>query len=171
MDRNEFYTLVAKYQDSIARILYRMVRSQEDTRDLMQDAYMQLWKHHQRLENQRAAFTFLYRVTVHLAIDWLRRRKYQVSNSTTELEQYGSAMPEDSHELFEAILACAQQLKPKQKAVFILKDMEGFEFEEIAVLMNTGLTNLRSNLYLARKKIKETLKKQYNITMEYWYDL
>ncbi len=171
MNETEFQTLVAKYRDSMARIIYRLVHSQEDTRDLMQDAFVQLWKHHQQMENQRAACTYLYRISINLAIDWLRHKKYQLLESATELAQLSSGTPKDSRELFEAILVCSRHLKPKQQAVFILKDLEGFEFDEIAVLMNTRPANLRSNLHLARKKIKATLEKQYNITMEYWYEL
>jgi RNA polymerase sigma-70 factor (ECF subfamily) len=171
MNETEFYALAARYRESIARIIYRLVHSQEDTRDLMQDAFMQLWNHHRQMENQRAAYTYLYRTAINLAIDWLRHRKYEIGESVIEPVQPGSGTPKDSRELFEATLACSRHLKPKQRAVFILKDLEGFEFDEIAVLMNTSPANLRSNLYLARKKIKETLAKQYDITMEYWYDL
>jgi len=171
MNETEYHTLVTRYRESIARIIYRLVHSQEDTRDLMQDAFMQLWKHHQQMENQRAACTYLYRISINLAIDWLRHKKYQMLESAAELAQLSSGTPKDSRELFEAILACARHLKPKQQAVFILKDLEGFEFDEIAALMNTRSANLRSNLHLARKKVKEILAKQYNITMEYLYDL
>jgi RNA polymerase sigma-70 factor (ECF subfamily) len=171
MNETEYYSLLAGYRDSMARIIYRLVHSQEDTRDLMQDACVQLWKHHQQLDNRRAACTYLYRTAINLAIDWLRHRKFQIVESEATLAQFSNDTPADSRELFEAILACSRHLKPKQQAVFILKDLEGFEFEEIALLMNSRPANLRSNLHLARKKIKEILEKQYNITMEYWYDL
>jgi RNA polymerase sigma-70 factor (ECF subfamily) len=171
MDQNEFHKLVSTYQDSVAGVIYRLIHSQEDARDLMQDAFIQLWKHHQKLDNQHAALTYLYRTAVHLAIDRLRRKKHGMVELTPEVEQLNAGMVKDSRELFEAIMVSAKWLKPKQKAVFILRDVEGFEFEEIAVLLNIPLANLRSNLHLARKKIKEILKKYYNITTEYWYDL
>jgi len=172
MDAQEFNTIVSDYQNSVAGIIYRLVRSQEDARDLMQDAFIRLWKHRQKLDNRRAALTYLYRTAVHLAIDRLRRRKFQMVDWTiAEVDQDTNGAVKDSRELFEAIMISAKQLKPKQQTVFILKDLEGFEFEEIAVLMNMTSANLRSNLYLARKKIKELLKRYFNITMEYWYDL
>jgi len=172
MDAQEFNTIVSYYQNSVAGIIYRLVRSQEDARDLMQDAFIRLWKHRHKLDNRRAALTYLYRTAVHLAIDRLRRRKFQMVDWTiAEVDQDTNGAVKDSRELFEAIMISAKQLKPKQQTVFILKDLEGFEFEEIAVLMNMTSANLRSNLYLARKKIKELLKRYFNITMEYWYDL
>jgi RNA polymerase sigma-70 factor (ECF subfamily) len=171
MDENDFYNLVTKYRDSIARIIYRLICSQEDTRDLMQDAFMKLWKHQRKLDNERAAFTYLYRTAVNLAIDWLRHQKSRKVDPLVEPDRISSANPGPPSELFGLIMDCAGKLKPKQKAVFILKDIEGFEFEEIAVLLNSSPANLRGNLHLARKKIRESLLKHYNLTVEDWYEL
>jgi len=171
MDEHEFYNLVTKYRDSIARIVHRLIHSQEDARDIMQDALMQLWKHQRQLDDQRAAFIYLYRTAVNLAIDWLRRRKSRKIDPAAEPDRIGLMNTGDTSEFFEVIMNCAQYLKPKQKAVFILKDLEGFEFEEIALLMNCSPANVRSNLHLARKKIKKSLTKLYDITPEYWYEL
>ena len=170
MTQEDFYSLLDRYQNPLFGTIYRMVHAWEEARDLAQDAFVNLWKNHEKMENQRTALTYLYRTAVNLAIDLLRRRKFVPSRLETEPFQIGEDA-HDIHELFEVIMKCTMHLKPKQKAVFILRDIEGFDFEEMARLLDMPVSNLRSNLHLARKKIRQTLKAHFNITLEYWYDL
>lgn len=169
MTIEDYYSILEQYQVSVSGMIYRMIHSREEARDLVQDAFINLWKNYEKLDNQRAALIYLYRTALHLAIDLLRRKKF--TPASLDAESLSIREDQDADEVYQAIIKSTVYLKPKQKAVFILKDIEGFDFEEIAGLLDMPVSNLRSNLHLARKNIRELLKKHFQITLEYLYDL
>ena len=79
--------------------------------------------------------------------------------------------PDEQDEMFHLIVQCSSKLKPKQKAVFLLRDIEGFSFEEIADTLKMSINNIQSNLHLARKNIRCLLESKYQLTWETIYDL
>jgi len=147
-----------------------MINSWDTAHDLAQDAFVKLWHYRDRISEDKPIFTLLYKIAVNLAIDHQRKSK----NRFVELhETFSSTSFEnlDNREIYQLILAISDRLKPKQKAIFILRDIEGFSFEEIKSIMNMPIGNVRSNLHLARKNIKNTLESDYNLSQELIYEL
>lgn len=67
-------------------------------------------------------------------------------------------------ELIEVIMRASEELAPKQKAVFIMRDLEELSVEEVCQALNMSPGNVKSNLYYARQKVSETLKRWYQAT-------
>jgi RNA polymerase sigma-70 factor (ECF subfamily) len=140
------------------------------SRDIVQESFARIWEKYASIKNDSRSFYLLYRIAMNLSIDYLRTSKNETDDIDSNLNILYEA-PKDSKELFEIILQCASQLKPKQKAAFILRDLEGFEFAEISDVLKTSVENIRSNLNLARKNIKNKLENRYEITEEFFYEL
>jgi RNA polymerase sigma-70 factor (ECF subfamily) len=170
MDRDQFAEILEMYQSAIISVIHKMINSWETARDLAQDAFIRLWHYRDKISAEKPIFTLLYKIAVNLAIDHLRKSK----NKYVELhESISSPSLEslDNREIYQLILAVSDRLKPKQKAIFILRDIEGFSFEEIKKIMNMPIGNIRSNLHLARKNIKYFLESDYNLSQEIVYEL
>ena len=147
-----------------------MINSWETARDLAQDAFINLWHYRDKINEKKPIFTLLYKIAVNLAIDHLRKNKNKFVELDKNLSLTAFENPEN-RELYNLILAISDRLKPKQKAIFILRDIEGFTFEEIKSIMNMPVGNIHSNLHLARKNIKKTLESEYQYSQEMIYEL
>jgi RNA polymerase sigma-70 factor (ECF subfamily) len=170
MDKQQFAEVLEIYQSALISVIHKMINSWETARDLAQDAFIKLWHYRDKISEDKPIFTLLYKIAVNLAIDHLRKSKkkfveFHDTLSNTSLEN------SDHREIYQLILAISERLKPKQKAIFILRDIEGFTFEEIKLIMNMPIRNIRSNLHLARKNIKNTLESDYNLSQEIVYEL
>jgi RNA polymerase sigma-70 factor (ECF subfamily) len=170
MDRNQFADILEFYQYAVITVIHKMINSWETARDLAQDSFIKLWYNRDKIKEDKPVFTLLYKIAVNLAIDHLRKNKnniiqIDVATLPTSVENL------DSKEIYQLILAISDRLKPKQKAIFILRDIEGFSFEEIKSIMNMSIGNIRSNLHLARKNIKKSLESEYKYSQEMIYEL
>ena len=170
MDKDQFAEILDIYQSAVISVIHKMINSWETARDLAQDAFVKLWHYRDKVSMEKPVFTLLYKIAVNLAIDHLRKSKNRFvelhdSVSGTSIENY------DNKEVYQLVLELSDRLKPKQKAIFILRDIEGFSFEEIKKIMNMPIGNIRSNLHLARKNIKNILESDYNLSQEIVYEL
>jgi RNA polymerase sigma-70 factor (ECF subfamily) len=146
-----------------------MVFSWEVARDLAQESFLKLWKGRKNIIKSIPVFTLLYRIAINLSIDYLRKKTIVNFEHLSEFNFNNS--PNINNE-FNTILAdCCKKLNPKQRAVFNLRDMEGLTFEEISDILQTNIGNIRSNLHLARKNIRQILFEVYQIDQEYFNEM
>ena len=170
MNEEQFSALIDKYQVAVISLIYKMISSRESARDLAQDTFIKLWNYRSKIKSDSPSFTLIYRIAVNVSIDFLRKKRPQVQDLDPEAFEDKSTRQERS-EVYQLILTCAVDLKPKQRAIFILRDIEGFSFDEIKKILNMPLSNIRSNLHLARKNIKRLLESKYEYSQELLYDL
>ena len=107
---------------------------------------------------------------MNVSIDFLRKKHPEIKEIDPETYEDKNTS-QGYKELYQLILTCSVDLKPKQKAIFILRDIEGFSFDEIKRILNMPQSNIRSNLHLARKNIKNLLNSKYEYSQEMLYDL
>lgn len=170
MTEKAFDEIVDRYARPILFIIRKMIGRREEADDLVQNVFVKLWEYRSALDLSKPVFTLLYKMAMNQSIDYLRKMKTQTAEP--EIMEFITAPPlEENEELQEIISKCSDHLKPKQKAVFLLRDMEGFEFEEISEILQIPVANIRSNLHLARKRIRELLEVRYQINLEYMHDL
>lgn len=168
MTHEHFNDIVLQYQKPVISVIYRMVFSWETARDLAQEVFLKLWKARTKVISDRPVYTLLYRIAMNLSIDYLRKKRNPVYEGIDE------NVYNDKNEIseFNKILSnCCNKLNPKQRAVFNLRDIEGLTFEEISEVMETSIGNIRSNLHLARKNIRQILFDVYQIDEEYFNEM
>ncbi len=151
-------------------VIYKMVHSRETARDIAQESFMRLWQKYQHINDIKKSFYILYRIAINISIDHLRKVKNLPFKMNSFIDEK-TAYSDDINEIYEIVIRCTSELKPKQKAVFVLRDVEGFDFSEISDILKMPVENVRSNLSLARRNIKNLLEIQYNITQEFLYEL
>jgi len=170
MNETQYAEIIRKFQSPLLMLIYNMVHSWETARDLAQDTFVRLWDFRDRIITEKPYFTLLYRIAINLAIDHLRKKKPDRLEFIETVPQASSGN-HDSDELRQIILFCARQLKPKQQAAFLLRDIEGFSIEEIGSILDMPLSNVSSNLHLARKNIRKMLETKYQLREENYYEM
>ena len=170
-DHQAFKNLVELYQGFVYSIAFRFTRDAEDAEDLTQDCFVRLWKN---LHNYNPGYklkSWIGKMITNICLDYLksasRKNKMNVVRMETHFEVGDTKQEKELHasELQNVILQLAESLTPKQKAAFILRDLEMLDVQEVCDLLNESAENLKSNLYHARKYIRENLLKHYKTSL------
>lgn len=168
-----FRHLVERHQAFVFRLAYRFVGRVADAEDLTQEVFIRLWKHLDRYRAEVKLTTWLYKIVTNLCLDFLKSRHNRKTNHTVELADYKgmvSALTADQplidEELYTVVDRLVADLSAKQKAVFILRDMEGVTMLEISGILSMEPGQVKSNLYYARKKVSELITLYYETRKE-----
>ncbi len=165
-----FRLIVSQNQSLVYAVAFRFLGSAEDAEDVVQEAFVRVWKHLPKYRFDVKLSTWLYRIVVNLCLDVLKssQRKQQKGNVKVNEEWSFNNPTADrevhARELHALIQEAASELTPKQKAVFILRDLEGLLVEEVCIMLSMSAGNVKSNLYYARQQMGEKLKKYYQTT-------
>jgi RNA polymerase sigma-70 factor (ECF subfamily) len=161
-----FGQLVAKYQDRLYNTLVHVTGSAEDARDVAQEAFVQAFIKLESFQRGSAFYTWLYRIALNLAISLTRRRT--VHASVEEMRQQTGAEPADNsdapserlerNERAIQVQAALANLAQEFRAVIVLREMEGYCYEDIAAMLEIPVGTVRSRLHRGRLLLREQLK-------------
>jgi RNA polymerase sigma-70 factor (ECF subfamily) len=168
-DRRAFEEIVLAKRERVVRTAYQIVGDLEDARDVAQGVLLRLWRALQRFDLERRFDTWLYRITVNAAIDFLRERGPRgflqpLADETGERiadPAPGADAAADLAALQRAFLRLAARLAPKQRAAFVLKDIEGLETSEVARILGVTESTVRNHLLQARRLMREAMLREY----------
>jgi RNA polymerase sigma-70 factor (ECF subfamily) len=170
-DSTAYRGLVEKYQGRVYSMVYGMVRNREDARDITQDAFVKAYRKLDSFRTESSFYTWLYKIAMNLAIDFLRKRKRR---STGEFDEgiasrdSGGDISDIHHaesprraverkQLYSAIMEALQKLPEDQRQVILLRELEGLSYKEIADVMGVKEGTVMSRLFYARKKLQKLL--------------
>jgi RNA polymerase sigma-70 factor (ECF subfamily) len=153
-------SIIHTYQRPLVSIACRMLGNLDEARDAVQETFIRFWKRNAQIEGD--PFHLLSRILINHCIDLLRQKRRRtilslewISGLTT------SENPEhnlDHKNLKSEIMKSADRLKPKQKAVFLLRDVEEYSIKETADILGDSENQVRVNLHLARKNMRKWLR-------------
>lgn len=165
-DRNAFEELYSRHHRRVYSLCLRMTGNPSEAEDLTQDVFVQLFRRIGSYRGEAAFSTWLHRLTVNQVLMRLRKKdiKFEVTTADGELpikaeENNGNfVLPPfvDSIALETAIA----QLPTGYRTVFVLHDIEGYEHEEIASLLNITVGTSKSQLHKARLKLRSLISKK-----------
>jgi RNA polymerase sigma-70 factor (ECF subfamily) len=166
-DANAFRKLVDNYQGMVYVFAFRMLCHEEDAKDVVQETFIKVWRNLGKYNAALKFTTWLYKITANCCYDHLRKGKQrkqhveidQVKHACEQMLQSNVEQKIINEDLAAVIGLLTHELTPKQKLVFTLKELEGFEVNEISAITNLSPEKIKSNLYLARKNIREQLEK------------
>ncbi len=168
-DVQAFDTLVRRYKDQLLNYVYRFVGNRNDAEDLVQETFLRVYKNKHYYKEIAKFSTWVYTIAGNLAKTELRRRKrrkiFSVSNFVNEERDYDipdtDKNPEREVEgsLKDDIIQKAiEKLPAKFKEVILLRDVQGFAYEEISQILNIPLGTVKSRVNRGRLKLQEDLK-------------
>lgn len=159
MEAKDYNSCVKQWADALFRFAWKCSRHEEDARDLVQSAFEVLWQKKETVAPEKAK-AFLFQVAYNQSID-LFRRKERVRFSE-DLEHSGFSIPA-SPDLKQILDRAFDQLDKQAKALVLLKDYEGYCYEEIAAITGLSQTQVKVYLHRARKQLKQYLVSVENI--------
>lgn len=172
-DKVAFETLVERHQHRVFAVARGILKRQEDVEDIAQQVFVKAYFSLKRFD-QRAAFsTWLYKITVNECWDVLRKRKarplvYEADFNEEQSRQYSAPEREaskapdtsDRMALREQLEKMLGQLDKRDRAMLVLKEVEGFSVEEIAESMGLNANTVKVRLFRARRRIIEYSRRE-----------
>ncbi len=167
-DQQAFRVLVESFQGFVYSIAFRFSGDEAEAEDLTQECFIRLWKNLNRYNPEYKLKTWLGKMVTNLSLDFLKSARKKNEKSRTMLDESLPVIDSSHHEseldaseLHSIIIKMAERLNPKQRAAFILRDLEMLDVNEVCDMLGISAGNLKSNLYYARLSIKESLMKYY----------
>jgi RNA polymerase sigma-70 factor, ECF subfamily len=165
-DSAAFGLLVTKYQDRLYNSVAHMTGNLEDAKDMVQDAFVQAFVKLESFRQASGFYTWLYRIAFNLSVSRHRRKKDAVSlervreSSGREPIQPGEG-PEGhakQNETCRQVREAIAQLPEEQRAVLVLREIDGCDYESIASILDVPIGTVRSRLSRARLGLRDLLK-------------
>lgn len=168
-DMLAYQELIQLYSSRVHAIAYQTVGNSIDAQDIAQEVFIRLYKKLNTYKSQFMFSTWLYRLTVNLSIDFLRKKnryqnvslQYLPDESGMQDNRPLPPVPFEQKELKGAIQRIAGGLTMSQRKVFVLRELQGFSSDEIAEILKCKKSTVRVHLSKAREKIKNALNKTY----------
>jgi RNA polymerase sigma-70 factor (ECF subfamily) len=170
-DPEAYRVLVERYERRIYHVVYGMVRSPEDAKDLAQDAFIKAFQNLHRFRLESKFYTWLCRIAMNVAIDHLRKQKHRRhsefddsrgGSEGAQVVRLHSAKDDPAanvarSQLNKTIMDAVETLPDDQKQVLILRELEDMPYKEIAEVLAIPEGTVMSRLYYARRRLQEML--------------
>ncbi len=170
-DRGAFDLLVRKYQQKVAKLVNRYVFDRTEVEDITQEVFIKAYRGLGSFRGDSAFYTWLYRIAVNTAKNYLEAQGRRPVTADIELEGAetlenmdrlrDSATPERNiltDELAETVTRALDRLPPDLRTAITLRDVDGLSYEEIAHIMDCPIGTVRSRIFRAREAIDRELK-------------
>ncbi len=177
-DKAAFRRLVERHQRRAFAIALSLVRDENDARELVQDAFLRVFKGLGSFQGGSSFFTWLYRIITNLSIDLIRkpgRQLVELEPSRVDAEEardaeyplvarIDGADPVDvvrRGEIAARLKVALDALPPYHRGVIVMREIEGLSYEEMAQAMNVSKGTIMSRLFHARQKLQKALADCY----------
>lgn len=169
-DEEAFASLFNTHKRRVYSLCLRMTGAPSDAEDLTQEAFLQLFRKIGTFRGESAFTTWLHRLVVNVVLMRLRKKGLQQVSldepDTSENEPVKRDYGDNDKRLLGSVdrirlTKAIESLPPGYRTVFVLHDVEGYEHNEIAQIMNCSIGNSKSQLHKARLKLRESLRSEY----------
>lgn len=173
-DLDSFNQLVLRWERPIYALAYRVIGREEDARDVCQETFLRAFRALGGFKGQAKFSSWLYRITLNLCRDWIRRERRQPIAQAPEgvdlVELAGEAEPSESieelvarKEIGAAIAKAMALLPEEQRTAIVLKEYHGMTFQEIADTLDCPLSTVKTRLYQGLTVLRRQLERS-NVT-------
>lgn len=170
-DKSAFDLLVLKYQNKVVNLISRYVHDSSEVYDVAQEAFIKAYRALPNFRGDSAFYTWLYRIAINTAKNYLvaqGRRPPKTDIDIEDAEQYGGndalreyETPEgmmQRSEIEQVVVETMEKLPEDLRTAIILRELEGFSYEEIAQAMGCPVGTVRSRIFRAREAIQKQLE-------------
>ncbi len=168
-DTRAFEELVKMYQDRIYALSYQLTGNHADAEDLAQNTFIKAYRALPKFRNEADFGTWLHRIAVNLSINEKRKRRPDVSLDNPVQTRDGemprmvasdTESPEEAYENKEfsgMVRRALKELSVEHRAVLVLREMQGYSYDEIAVMLDCSLGTVKSRINRARQTLKKEI--------------
>jgi RNA polymerase sigma-70 factor (ECF subfamily) len=174
-DQRAFKLLVERYQRKVYAVALGMLKDKEEAMDVSQEAFVKVYKYLDHFKGDSSFYTWLYRITVNICIDVMRRK----GSAGGEMEEFDESAPMDlsearigalgsrlgtnpqksalRRELAEKIQEALAAVPEKHRAILLLREVEGMSYEDLSRTLDIPKGTVMSRLFHARAKVQKIL--------------
>ncbi len=177
---NAFEDLVLEYQKQVYHITLKMTGNEEDAFDLSQETFLKAYRSLSGFRGESSFGSWIYRLASNLCIDFLRKKKRQgggqfISLDEEEEERRPRELPDlryepqsalEKKEMRQKVQEGLQRLPHEQKLILVMRDVEGFSYQEISDALKIELGTVKSRIYRARAHLARLLTEDGNFLNE-----
>jgi RNA polymerase sigma-70 factor (ECF subfamily) len=169
-DGNEgaFNFLMNKYYPRVYASLFSFTKSKEDSEDLTQQTFLKVWQQISTFRGDSAFFTWVYRIAINLAKNYVASSSYKKQRMNTSIEDgeieiksyEGSELSLIHDESMKDIRNFINTLPESLKTAFTLREHDGLSYEEISKITETPIGTVRSRIFRAREAVVDFINKE-----------
>jgi len=160
MTEREYNECVNTYADNVYRFILKNLRNEEDARDVVQTAFEKMWRHRDDVDSSKSK-SYLFTVAYRQMIDHIRKvKRIQLKEEFNETAKVQNKPVNNLKKILDEALA---RLSETQRTLVLLKDYEGYSYEEIGQITNLSESQVKVYLHRARVQLKEYLIKVENV--------
>jgi RNA polymerase sigma factor (sigma-70 family) len=160
MTEKEYNDCVRLYADNVYRFILKNLRHEEDAKDVVQTAFEKLWRNRADVDGMKCK-SYLFTVAYNQMIDHLRKvKRVQLKDDFREEARVTNKEANNIRDILERALA---KLSETQRSLVMLKDYEGYSYDEIGQIMNLSESQVKVYLHRARLQLKEYIVKVENV--------
>jgi len=171
-DSESFNQLVSRWERPIFALAFRTLGREEDARDVAQEAFMRAYRALPGFKGQAKFSSWLYRITLNLCRDWIRRERRaplvavpEGVDPTDLADEHASPLEsvEDlvaRREMSAAVARAMAELPEEQRAAILLKEYHGLTFQEIADMLECPLSTVKTRLYQGLSVLRRRLERR-----------
>jgi len=173
-DHQSLGLLVARWERPLFCFAYRMLRRQEDARDICQETFLRVLKKAHRFREGSKFSTWMYQIALNLCRDQLRKRRRWSTILAEErmLDEQTDAPPDgwsagddpslqvERRQKTRALQVALKEIPPEQREVLIMKEYEGLKFKEIAEILNAPESTVKSRMYYGLTGLRTALSRR-----------
>ena len=170
-DLDAFTELIESRRERVLRIAWNLTGDRELSKDIAQEVFLRLFRVIHRFRKGARFDPWVYRMTIHLGIDALRReRPHRQTASIEDLAGHpgaeagplpGPVGAPGGQELGRLFVVLSSRLGRKQRTAFLLREIEGLTTEEVAAVLGTTESTVRNHILQARRILQEALRKEF----------
>ncbi len=160
MTEKEYNECVSTYADNVYRFILKNLRHEEDARDVVQTAFEKMWRNREEVDAAKSK-SYLFTVAYHQMIDHIRKvKRIQLKEEFDETTRVQGRPVNNLKKVLEEALA---RLSETQRSLVLLKDYEGYSYDEIGKITGLNESQVKVYLHRARVQLKEYLVKLENV--------
>ena len=165
MTQAEFLNIVMPFKDKVFRLAKRLLVSTEEAEDATQEVLLKLWKNKKKIREYKNVEAFSMTMTKNFCFDKLKSKQAQnlkIVHSNYEDKQTPLQKQVELNDSVDWVAKIIEDLPEQQKMIIQLRDIEEYDYDEIAEMLDMNNTAVRVNLSRARKTIREKLTNTHN---------
>ena len=164
-DERGFAVLYNKYKNRVFGFLIKMTGEREVAEDLLQETFLAAYRNALQFDRSRSFLSWLFGIAHKRTIDYFRHARVEVDHKEEAVDSIGSRIdaPDiqlSNENLRDVINSAVENLDPLQREVFMLRELGGVPFKEIAEIMNCPINTALGRMRLALKNIRKDLQKR-----------
>lgn len=156
MTTKEYNLAVDLYADNLFRFALKHLKNEMSARDIVQETFEKVWVKHEEVSAEKAK-SYLFTTAYHAMVDWVKKESR--NGDWEKVSNERSSETSISFDVKEVLNEGLDKLPPIQKTVVLLRDYEGYNYDEIAKITDLSESQVKVYIFRARKTLKEYIQR------------